>query len=74
MMGTLLLFIGVGVGFSSSAITLLYLAVLCSGAQNVIVNRNVRRSDYSNKYKGSMTVVYYKILIVVEGVLDLFYI
>ena len=34
------------------AIILLYLAILRSGAQSVIMNRNARRSDDSDKYKG----------------------
>ena len=68
------LFIITGVGFSLSAILLLYLAVLGTGAQSITANRDTRRSDGSNEYKGGKTVVYYKILIIVKGVLDLFYI
>ena len=39
-------------GFFLSAITLFDLAVLQSGAQSVIINRDARRSDGLDKYKG----------------------
>ena len=41
-----------GVEFSSSAIILLYPAVLRSGAQSVTADRNTRRNNGSNQYKG----------------------
>ena len=50
-MGTLLLFIIAGVGFSFLAIMLSYLAVLCSGAQSVTTDQDTRYSNSSNKYK-----------------------
>ena len=51
-MRTPLLFIVAGIGFFSSVILLLYLVILCSGAQSVTADRDTRRSDGSNKYKG----------------------
>ena len=39
-------------GPSLLAIMLLYLAILYSGAQSVTAERNTRRSDGSDKYKG----------------------
>ena len=40
-------------GYSSFlAITLLYLTVLGTGTQSVTADRNTRRSNCSNKYKG----------------------
>ena len=51
MVGVSLLFL-TGMGFSSSAIALLYLAVLGTGAQSVTADRDVRRSNKgSDKYK-----------------------
>ena len=50
-MGVPLLFI-IGVGPSSSAILLLYPAVLRSGAQIIIINRDSQYSYGSDKYKG----------------------
>ena len=50
-------------GFSSSsAIILLYLAVLGTGAQNITVNRDTRRSNYLDKYKGvrQQNIIKYK--------------
>ena len=73
-MRTSLLPIITGVGFFSLAIALLYLAILRSGAQSITADRNTWCSNSSDKYKGSKTTVYYKILIVVEEVLNLFYI
>ena len=52
MVGTSLLLIVTGVGFSSLAMLLLYPAILCSGAQSVTADRDVRRSDGSDKYEG----------------------
>ena len=40
------------VGFPPLTILILNLAVLSSGAQNIIINRNTRRSNGSQKYKG----------------------
>ena len=37
---------------SESAMLLLNLVVLGTGAQSVIMNRDIRRSDNSNKYEG----------------------
>ena len=57
MVGTLLLFIIVGIGFSSSAIMLLYPAVLSSGAQSITADRDTRRSNDPNstrKYNSSI--------------------
>ena len=51
MVGTLLLSASASVRFSSLAMVLLYLAVLCSGAQSIIVDRDTRRSNSSNQYK-----------------------
>ena len=41
-----------GIGFSSLAITLLYLAVLGTGVQIITADRNTRYSDSSDEYKG----------------------
>ena len=51
-MGTPLLLATMGTGFSPSAIVLLYPVVLRRGAQSVIADRDARRSDGSDKYKG----------------------
>ena len=43
----------IGMGFSPLlAITLLYLAILGTGAQSVTANRDTWRSDGSDEYKG----------------------
>ena len=49
-METPLLPIITGVGFFS--LVMLYLVILRSGAQSVIADRDTRRSDGSDKYKG----------------------
>ena len=51
-MGTPLLPIIANAGFSSFTILVLYPAVLRSGAQNIITNRDIRRSNSLDKYKG----------------------
>ena len=51
-MGTPLSLIIAGIGVPLLAIILLYPAILRSGAQSVTVDRDTRRSNNSNKYKG----------------------
>ena len=51
-METLLLFITMSVGFSFLIIILLYLAVLRSGAQSIIADRDTRHSNSLDEYKG----------------------
>ena len=69
-MGTPLLLTLVGVRSPSSAIILLYLSVLWRGAQSVTADRDTYCSDDSDKYRGVKIIMYYRILIVVEEVLD----
>ena len=52
IVGTPLLFFVMGVGFSLLVMMLLYLAVLGTGAQSVTADRDIRRSNSSNGYKG----------------------
>ena len=52
MVGTPLLLIIAGVVIPSSAIVLLCPAIFWDGAQSVTADRDARRSDGSDKYKG----------------------